>query len=202
MSPRFRAFTVAAGAAAGMASMSAVAVSTNYEGPLLMPPAGCNFAAVTIPDTRPVPRPVFLTGGGTPAQGRVVSSLGTLPRSRMVAFSYNYTGLDQRVPPYFAGVFLIYRTRVVVSTGAAWNSPVVYDTTVDLTGNPNNVAGSSTALEGPLAIGVPFAPSWALSIVSEGYQQVTPGAPWKLAKVGWTCTVPINATTVPPVFTQ
>jgi hypothetical protein len=38
-------------------------------------------------------------------------------------------------------------------------------------------------------------------VISQGYQQATAGAPWKAAKIGWSCTMHINPA-LPPVFTQ
>ena len=182
-------------AAAVLAAASAVlqpALAGTYDGAVFIPPKGCTFLGWSIPDTLPRARPVFLSTSSSPMTAYVNPYAFKPLGYREVVFSYNFTGLDQRLPPLFAGIFSVTSTRVIINKGPGWDLPVASDKV--FTESPTSVAWASTATDGPT-----FYDTWAVRIYVQGYQQAYAKAPWKPAQVSFSCGMPIG-TAPPPVF--
>jgi hypothetical protein len=182
-------------AAAVLAVASAAlqpAFAGTYDGAILNPPTGCTFIGWSFPDTVPRARPVLLTLPSSPMTAYVNPYAPTPLGYREVVFSYNFTGLDQRLPPFFAGIFYVTSTRVIINKGPGWEMPVASDKV--FTQNPSSVAWASTTTDGPA-----FYDKWAVRIYVQGYQQAYAKAPWKPAQVSFSCGMPIGAAP-PPVF--
>ena len=193
MSSRFRTRAhVCASATLATCLMAPAAAWTVYDDPVNPPLPECNMTWI-IPDERPRARPVLLLTSLTPRA--VAQQLpGAFPTSRQVAYTINFSNLNQQIPQ-LSGDFSITQVRARVYAGPTSSHPMVADQT--RTDGTASIAWSATATEGR-SIFASYQSKWLVTVQSTGKWKVDEWNPWLPASVTLAC----NMTVKPPSTTQ
>ncbi len=182
--------------------VAAPGVNDAYTGPVEPLPSDCNFSEVSIPNGIPRVRPVLQKPGSSAliaTSAQVVPGVPLPAGWRQVAYSYTFTRLGLRIPPFYAGSFRVTSVRTTVYKGPTTADPVASDRI--LTGT-DSAAGVGSVTQswgnGPVA---GFSNTWLVRNISTGWWTNAFGAPEAMATVGMQCTMAVKAA-APPLVLQ
>ena len=193
-----------AGLSACLAALSGPgwASTITFDGPVYPLPKGCVFLPSIIPDTIPRTRPTYLTSPSNAFSAAVSTYPYAGPRTRSVSYAYSFSGLDDRLPGQWQGIFIIQSTRATVYASAWWDTAAIVSDRIyssSTKAGPTAFSWSGVASEGPLALGATFSDTWSLTLKMTGLQQAYAGAPLKPAQLEVACTTLVKPAP-PPVL--
>lgn len=179
------------------------ASTITFDGPVYPLAKGCVFLPSIIPDTIPRTRPVYLTSPPSGFNAAVSTYPYAGPRARSVSYAYSFSGLDDRLPGQWQGIFIIQSTRATVYASAWWDPAAMVSDRIytnSTKAGPTAFSWSGVASEGPLALGATFSDTWSLTLKMTGLQQAYAGATLKPAQLDVSCTALVKPAPPPILF--
>lgn len=165
--------------------------------PIHSPPMGCSFPMASIPDLGgPGHHPVAQKPAPPPFNAVADAHLGP---TRTVRFSYHFSGLQDILPPNFAGGFKILSTEVTVFEGPGPTFPKASFSRFKKRPGNDDISASLSSSVGELR---PFQNQWMIRVTSKGKLHDA-GKSARPATVTFQCDMQITDTQSPvPTLTQ